>query len=134
MSIDPKGPRCYCGRRGCVERYISGSALQINYQEATGHKASAKTIVDLARIGAPPADVVLSDFLGRYAFAMANIIAVIDPDIVVVGGGLADVDEIYSIGTSRITSLVFNDDFSTPIVKNSLGSSSGVLGAAMIGA
>lgn len=133
MSVDPNGPPCYCGRKGCVERYLSGAALEANYQQSTGQSADAARIVEMARRGNKAAFDVLDQFLSRFAGAVANVVAVLDPDAIVIGGGLASIDELYEEGALRLQRMVFNDAFHTPVLRNRLGNSAGVIGAAMVG-
>jgi fructokinase len=133
MSIDPNGPACYCGRNGCVERYLSGQALEQMYREVAGESLSLSCIVDRAREGEGHAPVLFDAFLANFAAAVANVVAILDPDAIVIGGGLASIDEIYSVGAERLSRAVFNDAFETPVLRNALGNSAGVIGAAMIG-
>jgi len=133
MSVDPAGPACYCGRKGCVERYLSGQALEAAYLQATGEMPGLAVIVERARSGEDAAATLLDRFLDDFAAAVASVVAVLDPDVIVLGGGLASIEELYSTGATRLSGLVFNDAFDTPLVRNTLGNSSGVIGAAMIG-
>jgi len=133
MSIDPTGPECWCGSRGCVERFISGGGLEERYAEATHKTASAETIVKEFRKSNPEAVRVMELFFTQFGRAMANLINILDPNIIVLGGGLSNVDELYANGISEIRKFVFSDTFETPIVKHRLGDSAGVIGAALIG-
>ncbi len=133
MSIDPIGPICYCGQRGCVETYISGSGLESRHRERTGRHASAEGIFADADSGQSSAIDVVDDFLANFGRSMANVIDILDPDIVVLGGGLSNIDALYGRGISEVRSRVFTDAFDTPIVKNALSDSAGVIGAALIG-
>ncbi len=132
-SVNPNGPPCYCGRRGCAERYISGRALQERYRERTGAAATVEGIVARARQGDTHASALLDDFLTDFAGAVANVIAVLDPQVIVIGGGLASIDELYDEAVLRLSRIVFNDSFDTPVLRNVLGNSAGVVGAALIG-
>lgn len=133
MVLDPAGPPCYCGRRGCTERYLSGPSFEQNYAATAGTATGAARIVELARKGDQRAGLVLDQFLARFAHAVANVIAVLDPDVIVLGGGLASIDEIYTVGARRLRDVVFSDTFDTPILRNKLGNEAGVFGAAMTG-
>ncbi|WP_284425480.1 ROK family protein [Acidovorax sp. SUPP1855] len=133
MSIDPDGPACYCGRQGCVERYLSGTALEASYRQSTGQSADVARVVEMARHGDGAAVELLDRFLSQFAGAVANVVAVLDPDVIVIGGGLASMDELYEEGALRLQRMVFNDDFHTPVLRNRLGNSAGVIGAAMVG-
>ena len=133
MVLDPSGPACYCGRRGCVERYLSGPSLAHAYGDCAGLSIDAQDVVRLARAGNPGAAATLDRFLDHFAHALANVIAVVDPQAIVLGGGLASIDEIYTQGVQRLRRLVFSDRFETPVLRNRLGNAAGVFGAAMIG-
>ncbi|MSQ19953.1 MAG: ROK family protein [Betaproteobacteria bacterium] len=132
-SIDPQGPLCYCGTRGCVETYLSGSGIENRFFEQTGRRSSAMQIFAAASAHDPAATAVIDAFYAHFGRAMANVINVVDPDIVVLGGGVSNVGGLYDRGVSAVRCCVFADYFDTPIVKNQLGSSSGVIGAALIG-
>jgi len=133
MALDPNGPPCYCGQRGCVETFISGSGLERRHAERTGAKRSAPEIVDAYRKGEPGAVALMDEFFGHFGRALANVIAVIDPDVVVLGGGLSNVDELYTMGIAETARRVFSDVLETPIVRHTLGDSAGVIGAALVG-
>jgi fructokinase len=132
-SIDPNGPPCYCGSRGCVETYISGSGLERRHAELGGERLTAAEIVTGWRAGNARCGATMDEFFARFGRAMANLIAVIDPDIVVLGGGLSNVDELYTRGVAELARCVFSDSLETPIVRNALGDSAGVIGAALVG-
>jgi fructokinase len=133
MSIDPNGPACYCGSRGCVETYISGSGLEARFLEATGRRRAVEAIVAGARAGAPDCAAALDGFFERFGRAVANLIAVLDPDAIVLGGGLSNIDELYTRGVDEVARRVFSDSLETPIVRHALGDSAGVIGAALVG-
>lgn len=133
MSMDPAGPLCYCGARGCVETLISGGGLEKRYFEMNKIKKPLKEIVSDYRAGNKAAGVFMQEFFHHFGRAMANLINVLDPDIVVLGGGCSNIDELYSAGVRETASCAFNDELKTPIVKNRLGDSAGVLGAALTG-
>ena len=133
MSIDPAGPPCYCGARGCVETYISGSGLERRYVELAGERLGVEAIVARARTGEARGTAVMDEFFARFGRAMANLVAVLDPDVVVLGGGLSNIDELYTRGVAEVARRVFSDSFETPIVRNALGDSAGVIGAALVG-
>ena len=133
MSIDPNGPLCFCGKRGCVETYISGSGLERIYQEKSSLHENAEVIFKLAKSKNALAIDVINIFYDRFGRCFANLINILDPDIIVLGGGLSNEDSIYSVGVESITKYIFNDQLSTPLVKNQLGDSAGVIGAALIG-
>jgi len=132
-SIDPNGPACWCGNRGCVETFISGGGLEARFHQQVGVRKSAKEIVRNYLSGAEPETAVVGEFLRYFGRATANLINVLDPDIVVLGGGLSNIEALYREGAAEVRKLVFSDYCDTPIVKNLLGDSAGVIGAALIG-
>jgi fructokinase len=132
-SIDPEGPMCYCGHRGCVETFISGGGMEARYAERFGQK---RTFVELARQyydGDPGAVEFMGEFFRNFGRSVANLIDVLDPDLIVIGGGVSNFDAIYTEGVREVAGQVFNDRLDTPIVKHKLGDSAGVVGAALIG-
>ena len=131
--IDPAGSPCYCGARGCVETFISGSGLERRYAERAGSRRPVDEIVAAWRVGDPAATATMDDFFAHFGQALANLIAVLDPDVVVLGGGLSNIDELYTRGVEELRCRVFSDSLETPIVKHRLGDSAGVIGAAMVG-
>jgi fructokinase len=131
--IDPAGPACYCGARGCVETFISGSGLENRYAERTGSRRPVDEIVAAWRRGDPAAAATMDDFFARFGQSLANLIAVLDPDVVVLGGGLSNIDELYARGVEEVRRRVFSDSLETPIAKHRLGDSAGVIGAALVG-
>lgn len=131
--LDPAGPPCFCGAQGCVETFISGSGLERSYQARTGRKAAVIRIHQGFQAGEPACVEVMNEFFAHYGQAMANLIDVLDPDIIVQGGGLSNIDELYTLGRTQIGRCVFTDEFTTPVVKHQLGDSAGVIGAALIG-
>ena len=133
MVLDPMGPQCYCGRKGCVERYLSGPALEQQYAQWTGMSLDVAQIVGRARSGDKAAFTILDRFVDCFAQAVASAVALLDPQVIVIGGGLASIDELYTTGVHRLHGLVFCDRYETPVLRNQLGNSAGVVGAAMIG-
>ena len=133
MVIDPAGPPCYCGARGCVETFISGGGLEKHVLRLGGKPLRATEIVAAAHAGDALCAAVMDDFHARFGQAVANLLAVLDPDIVVIGGGLSNLEELYSRGVEEVRKRVFSDELTTPIVKNQLGDSAGVIGAALVG-
>jgi fructokinase len=132
-SIDPNGPLCYCGQRGCVETYISGGGLEARYSERYGVKRSFKDIVKDYERGEANALEFMKIFFRNFGRSLANLIDVLDPDIVVLGGGVSNVDALYTEGIAEVAKYIFSDSLETPIVKYQLGDSAGVIGAALIG-
>ena len=131
--IDPAGPPCYCGQRGCVETLLSGPALEAAYRDAGGSQpAAASEIAARAASGDAVAARVLDAWLGYFGRAVANLIAILDPSAVVLGGGLSNLDVLYQRGRDAVARCIFNDELTTPIVKHRLGDSAGVIGAALL--
>ncbi len=132
QGIDPQGPLCYCGQRGCVEAHIAGPALTRHFATLTGETLPAEAVVAHARAGHAHAGEVFEYFLDRFGRALANVIDILDPDVVVLGGGLSNIDELYTRGREAVQRYVFNDELRTPVVRHQLGDSAGVIGAALL--
>jgi len=132
-SIAPDGPHCYCGKRGCVETYISGGGAEARYAETFGVKKTFRQIAKDFYAGEPKAVEFMGAFFRNFGRALANVIDVLDPDIVVLGGGVSNFDALYAQGVAAAAKFVFSDSLETPIVKHQLGDSAGVIGAALIG-
>ena len=131
-SIDPNGPSCYCGQRGCVERLIAGPAVEEHYRTLTGETRRVPEIVVQARRGDTAAAEVMLRFIDRFGRAVANLVDILDPDALVIGGGLSNIDELYTAGGEAVARYVFNDELRTPLRRNQLGDSAGVIGAALL--
>ncbi|MGZ3419891.1 MAG: ROK family protein [Polyangiales bacterium] len=115
------GPPCYCGKRGCVETFLSGPAIERAYAAKTGEQRS------LVEIG------TLDDAtLDRFGRALATVIDILDPDVVVLGGGVSNLSILYEKGVEAVARWVFNDELRTRIVKHEIGDSAGVFGAALL--
>jgi fructokinase len=132
-SIDPNGPLCFCGHRGCVETYISGSGVTARHAEQYGEVRSFAELAEDYHRQEVRAVATMTAFFADFGRATANLINVLDPDVVILGGGLSNFEPIYSRGVTEVSQRVFSDSFETPIVKHSLGDSAGVIGAALIG-
>jgi fructokinase len=133
MSLDPNGPICFCGQRGCAESYISGGGLEARYAEKFGARKPLKEIEKDFFAGEPKALEFMEIFFDRFGRAMANLIDILDPDAVVLGGGVSNFSAVYEQGIAQVKKYVFTDELETPIVKNQLGDSAGVFGAALVG-
>lgn len=133
VSVDPHGPPCYCGNRGCVETLISGSGVERRLFEETGRRRTMAEIVTLARNNDPVCSRVFEQFLDDFGRCLGGLISILDPDAVVLGGGLSAIDELYGTGLARVRRYAFHDRLRTPVLRNSLGDSAGVFGAAWIG-
>jgi fructokinase len=133
MQIDPAGPLCYCGKKGCTETFISGGGVQDLYEKRFGAQKTVQEIVDAYRTGETRASEIFRGFLAHFGVALSNVIDILDPDLVILGGGLSNIEELYTLGREEVRQRLFSDEMDTPIVKNILGDSAGVFGAAMIG-
>jgi fructokinase len=134
MSVDPQGAECYCGSRGCVETKISGSGVERAFLSRYGVPLRMDQIVEGARSGEPRCSAAFEEFLEEFGRTLGGVISILDPDAVVLGGGLSNIDELYTEGVARVRRHVFHNDLRTPILKNKLGDSAGVFGAAWVGA
>ena len=132
MSIDPNRPLCYCGKKGCVETFISGGGLERQFQLLTKQTVSAEQILSLSLKGDPNAKSLIANWHRNTGRSLANVINVLDPSIIVMGGGLSNEPSLYKEGIEQVRYFVFNDELTTPIIKNSLGDSAGVIGAALL--
>ena len=122
--------RCYCGKQGCVETYISGPALEKRWLELTGKKEPLQSIVQ--DLSDEKAKQWKEEFLENFGIGLANVIDILDPDVIVLGGGVSNIPFLYDQGKKTVYEKVFSDSVDTPILKNSLGDSAGVFGACMI--
>jgi fructokinase len=126
------GPSCYCGRRGCLETWISGSGFARRHAESTGQTLSAEAIVEAMRRGDNEALASYQRFLDRLGRGLASVINIVDPDIIVLGGGMSNIGEIYRDVPNHILPHMFCEVLTTPIVAATHGDSSGVRGAAWL--
>ena len=133
MCIDHNGPLCYCGQRGCIETFISGGGLEKRYAEKFGVQRPLKEVEAAYFAGEPQAVEFMNWFFDRFGRALANLIDILDPDIVVLGGGVSNFKAVYTEGVAAVRKYVFTDELETPIVRHQLGDSAGVLGAALVG-
>lgn len=131
--LDESGGPCYCGKSGCVEKVISGPALEKYYFNETGNRKPLKDIVALAESKVDPTAqrtmLRLIEFFGK---GLSVIINILDPDVIVIGGGVGNIDLLYDRGLDSVRQYVFNNRLDTPIVRPSLGDSAGVIGAAFL--
>jgi fructokinase len=122
----------WCGRKGCLETWLSGSGLARWGSKILGRKASAEEIVALSRSNDARGVHIMDLYADKLARALAVVIDILDPDVIVAGGGLSNVDEIYPAVREKLPPYVFSDVIKTRIVKNRHGDSSGVRGAAWL--
>jgi fructokinase len=126
------GPPCYCGRAGCIETFLSGPGLTRDFARATRESRTATEIVERAAAGDLAANMCLERYEDRFARAVATVINVCDPEVIVLGGGLSNMDRLYITLPTRWTAFVFSDVVATRLVKARHGDSSGVRGAAWL--
>ena len=129
-TLHRNGNLCYCGKTGCVETYISGPSLENQWTELTGQSLSLPQI--LSNIDNEIGIKWKNEFIENFGFGLANVIDILDPDAIVLGGGLSNIDFLYTEGKESIYNKVFSDLVDTPILKNKLGDSAGVFGACML--
>jgi fructokinase len=124
------GRPCYCGKRGCVETYLSGSGLI--YDCPPDQPITAQQLIVKADSGDKHAEQLVNVFLQRFGLAMATVINILDPDVIVMGGGLSNIEHLYTTGTEEVMRHVFNDEPRIRLLRNKHGDSSGVRGAAQL--
>jgi len=122
---------CYCGARGCLERYLCGPAVEEAYAARAGARLPLAEIARRREEDAHAA-AAMAEMLDAFGRGLANVIDVLDPSAVVLGGGVSNLPLFYDEGRARVEACVFNDELVTPILKHALGDSAGVLGAALI--
>ena len=128
--LHPEGNICYCGNKGCVETYISGPALEKKWSNLTNQNQPLPEIIKSS--DNPNFPNWKKSFLDDFGLSLANVIDILDPDMIVLGGGVSNIDFLYSEGKNSIYEKVFSDIVDTPITKNELGDSAGVFGACML--
>jgi len=126
------GPRCYCGKTGCIETYLSGPGLSRDHERTTGQSLDAAEIAARAATGDAAAEATLRRYEDRMARALASVVNILDPDVVVLGGGLSNLARLYEAVPRRWTRYVFSDRVDTRLVSPRHGDSSGVRGAAWL--
>jgi len=129
-TLRPDGHECFCGKRGCVETYISGPALEKRWLELTGKKERLQSIVQ--DLSDEKAKQWKKEFLENFGIGLANIIEILDPDIIVLGGGVSNIPFLYDEAKKEVHDRVLGNFTKTPILKNSLGDSAGVFGACLL--
>lgn len=126
------GNECYCGKKGCLETYISGNSIAREHHKMTGEKLRLQEIIDHMRAGDMAAQETYGKFIDRLARGLATVIDILDPDVVILGGGVSNIDEIYADLPEKLSERVFSDICETPVKKALHGDSSGVRGAAWL--
>jgi fructokinase len=126
------GPRCLCGRHGCLETYVSGTGFRQDYRQVSGVEATGQEIVQRALAGDPLAEGALARYESRLARGLAGVINILDPDVVVLGGGMSNVTRLYQNVPRLWQEWAFSDRLDTPLLPPVHGDSSGVRGAAWL--
>ena len=134
FAVDPRGEKCFCGNRGCVETKISGTGVRMAFFKNYGRRLTMQEITEGYRKNDIQCVQSFEQFLDDFGRCLGGLISILDPDAVVIGGGLSNIDELYTLGVERVRNYAFHERIETPILKNRLGDSAGVFGAAWIGA
>ncbi len=129
-TLKQNGNNCYCGKNGCVETYLSGPALEKRWSELTGKADSLESITN--NMNDSKANQWKNEFLENFGVSLANVIDILDPDVIVLGGGVSNISFLYNEGRDAVYDKVFSDLVDTPILQNKLGDSAGVFGACLL--
>ena len=129
--LDISGGPCYCGKTGCVETVIAGPSLERYYAQQSGQKKLLKQMVADQHTD-PYAGETLKRLYEQFGRALSVVINILDPDAIVIGGGVGNIEDLYTKGKERLASYIFNDRVEVPILKPQLGDSAGVFGAAAL--
>jgi fructokinase len=130
--LHKNGPDCYCGKKGCVEQYISGISVQNYYTELTGKKLTLQEIVKYADNNQADAQQTLQNLYYNFGLALSRVINILDPDVIVIGGGVGNIPYLYTEGRKAIMHELFSETLNTAIIPPLLGDSAGVYGAAIL--
>ena len=126
------GPPCYCGQHGCIETFLSGPGMSGDHQRVSGKRLDAATIVARAAGGDAECELTLQRYENRLARSLAHVINILDPDVIVLGGGMSNIERLYENVPRIWGRYVFSDRVDTRLVRNRFGDSSGVRGAAWL--
>ena len=126
------GPECYCGKSGCIETFLSGPGMTADFKRKTKNTLAPPEILELARDGNTSAIEILDRYYERMAKSLAHIINILDPDTIVLGGGMSNIEGIYEEIPKRWGNYVFSDSCETKLLKAKYGDASGVRGAAKL--
>ncbi|HVM14662.1 MAG TPA: ROK family protein, partial [Egibacteraceae bacterium] len=124
------GRQCYCGRRGCLETWLSGPALARDHELVTGQTLTAPEIAQAADAGEAGAAATMRRYIHRLVRGLAHVVNILDPDVVVLGGGVSNIDRLYREASGLLPEWVFGGEAQTPLRRARHGDSSGVRGAA----
>lgn len=132
--LDASGGPCYCGKSGCVEKVLAGPALEKYYASISGASKNLKEVYDGYKSGTDPFAIQTMERLHHFfGVALSVVLNILDPDVVVIGGGVGNIDSIYTEGLNSLRQHIFNNKrLETPILKPKLGDSAGVYGAAFL--
>jgi predicted NBD/HSP70 family sugar kinase len=131
--LDESGGKCFCGNTGCVETLISGTGLQRYYAAQSGKNAKLSEILKAHQNNTDPiATATIQRLIHFFGKGIANIINILDPDVIVIGGGVGNIDLLYTEGIESVRKFVLNNQLDTQILKPKLGDSAGVFGAALL--
>lgn len=134
VGAERPGPACFCGQTGCIETFLSGPGLERDHALQTGAALSSPEIVARAAVGEAACEATVTRYEERLARALAHVINILDPDVIVLGGGMSNIDRLYANVPGGLRDWVFSDRVDTRIVRHRHGDSSGVRGAAWLGA
>ncbi|MBY6186801.1 fructokinase [Marinobacter hydrocarbonoclasticus] len=126
------GPDCFCGRNGCIETFVSGTNLARQYLQHTGTTLSGPDILARVDAGEPEAETVFEAYLSQLTRALAHVINLLDPDCIVLGGGMSNVARLYQALPQRLPAFTVGGECATPVLQNLHGDASGVRGAAWL--
>lgn len=132
FAIDPQGEQCFCGNIGCIDTKLTGPGICRAYKRLTQQVLSPEEIVEKARHKDPDGATVFHQFLDDFGRSVGGLISLLDPDAIVLGGGLSNIPELYTLGIEKVKAYAFHREIQTPILKNRLGDSAGVFGAAWL--
>ena len=130
-SEEHPGNECWCGKRGCLETYISGTGFSRDYQARTG-EANVQSVSEILAMNSAESITCYEIYCDRLARGLSTIVNLIDPDVIVLGGGMSNIEALYTDLPQTIGKYVFSDGFTTPILRAQHGDSSGVRGAAWL--
>lgn len=131
--LDESGGPCYCGKSGCVEKVLAGPALEKYYAIISGQQKSMRDVYELYKAGTDPyAKQTIERLTNFFGLALSVVVNILDPDVIVIGGGVGNIDIIYTEGRDNLKKYIFNNRLDTPILKPKLGDSAGVFGAAYL--
>ncbi|HEY0309322.1 MAG TPA: fructokinase [Acidobacteriaceae bacterium] len=131
-AVEYPGPACYCGHHGCIENWISGTGFAQEYERVTGTAMNGEAIVAASERGEPAAVAAMERYENRLARSLASLVNVLDPDVIVLGGGMSKVQRIYANVPALMPRYVFGRSCHTPVLQAKHGDSSGVRGAAWL--